>query len=395
MSCFLGFTHTVCNKNYHKLDMEMGDFKINDSYEIQREIYSKCRAFNKDVLEVFYKIPQDKLEKFLKTYRFAYGNEDARYLGEMYSVWKAKNVNPGDEILERIVTLLPRVLDFKTQCYLLKKLHEKFRKKDQYELKVNSNSLIEEVTPLIEQIVNKAYTVELPHSVEERLKWLSFDDLQIAKTILSEVQAQEGMIIAELFSNELETINRLLDSIPNTKSVIIHTIELPYGSIKLNIERSVKMDEKDDKIMPKPQSLFRPTPEDVLNNALENLDQKEAKEINKQAAQEFLKLAVSSKEKSQKVDNAKQDIGNLIDNATKLDRLNTKEYTIQGTYEGASGSTSIYVKGGSDTPNLDNKQQIKDDSRQHLRVSNNQQPTMMIVIFIVFGSLFLWLYFNK
>lgn len=49
-------------------------------------------------------------------------------------------------------------------------------------------------------------------------------------------------------------------------------------------------DEKNDEIVPKKQSLFPLTPEDIVDNALQNLDEKQAKRVTEKAADEVVKI---------------------------------------------------------------------------------------------------------
>ena len=64
---------------------------------------------------------------------------------------------------------------------------------------------------------------------------LSDQDAQIANAILAESQAQETRNAMSLLGQEIESIEHLLRTSPGT-SEVIHTIELPFGVIRLKIE---------------------------------------------------------------------------------------------------------------------------------------------------------------
>src|SRR5262249_38341427 len=137
---------------------------------------AKYGGFDEDILGVFYDLSESKFERLLKTYKFLHGIEAADYARRMYPLWQLRRAEPSSEVIERIMEILPRVLDFNAQCFLLRKLRERFRKRESYELEIDSSNWMDIINPLVQQIVSKAYTTELPATVQERLKWLSLDD---------------------------------------------------------------------------------------------------------------------------------------------------------------------------------------------------------------------------
>ena len=52
------------------------------------------------------------------------------------------------------------------------------------------------------------------------------------------------------------------------------------------------MDDENDGLVPQKQSLFPLSAEDIVDNALQSLDEQQAKEITKKAADEVVKIAV-------------------------------------------------------------------------------------------------------
>jgi len=101
-------------------------------------------------------------------------------------------------------------------------------------------------------------------------------------------------------------------------------------------------DENDD-LVPQKQSLFPMTADDIVDNALQNLDEQQAREVNKKAADEVVKIAVEKRKAEYRSDRAQQEMRNLIDNANLLDQK-VDDYKINSTFETATGTTSVEIK---------------------------------------------------
>jgi len=101
-------------------------------------------------------------------------------------------------------------------------------------------------------------------------------------------------------------------------------------------------DEKED-LVPRKQSLFDLTANDILDNALQNLDEKQAKEVSKKAADEVIRLAVEKRKAEYRSQSAQEEMGNLIQNANLLDERGG-DYQIKSTFETATGTTEVEIR---------------------------------------------------
>src|SRR4030095_2601357 len=103
------------------------------------------------------------------------------------------------------------------------------------------------------------------------------------------------------------------------------------------------MRDDDDELVPQKQSLFPVTAEDIVDNALQNLDENQAREVSKKAADEIVRLAVEKRKAEYRTDRAQEEMRNLIDNANLLDQR-VGDYKINSTFETATGTTSVDIK---------------------------------------------------
>jgi hypothetical protein len=103
------------------------------------------------------------------------------------------------------------------------------------------------------------------------------------------------------------------------------------------------MDDERDDLIPRKQSLFPVTAEDIVENALQNLDEHQAKEVTKKAADEVVRIAVEKRKAEYRTAQAQDEMRNLIDNANLLDQK-VGDYKINSTFETATGTTSVEIK---------------------------------------------------
>src|SRR5438093_12445150 len=103
------------------------------------------------------------------------------------------------------------------------------------------------------------------------------------------------------------------------------------------------MDDENDDLIPQKQSLFPMTADDIVDNALQNLDEQQAREVTKKAADEIVKIAVEKRKAEYRSDRAQEEMRNLINNANLLDEK-VDDYKINSTFETATGTTSVEIK---------------------------------------------------
>ncbi len=96
-------------------------------------------------------------------------------------------------------------------------------------------------------------------------------------------------------------------------------------------------------MVPQKQSLFHMTAEDIVDNALQNLDEQQAREVTKKAADEVVKIAVEKRKAEYRSDRAQEEMRNLINNVNLLDEK-VDDYKINSTFETATGTTSVEIK---------------------------------------------------
>jgi hypothetical protein len=103
------------------------------------------------------------------------------------------------------------------------------------------------------------------------------------------------------------------------------------------------MEDESTEIVPKKQSLFPISAEDIVDNALQNLDEGQARRVTEKAADEVVRLAVEKRKAEYRNAAAQDEMRNLIHNANLLDDQ-AGDFKISSTFETASGTTNVEIK---------------------------------------------------
>lgn len=96
-------------------------------------------------------------------------------------------------------------------------------------------------------------------------------------------------------------------------------------------------------IIPKKQSLFPISADDIVDNALQNLTEAQAHRVTEKAADEIVRLAVEKRKAEYRNEAAQDEMQNLINNANLLDQR-VGDYKINSTFETASGTTNVEIR---------------------------------------------------
>src|SRR5215204_5463401 len=102
-------------------------------------------------------------------------------------------------------------------------------------------------------------------------------------------------------------------------------------------------DEENTDLVPKKQSLFPVSADDIVDNALQSLDETQARRVTEKAADEIVRLAVEKRKAEYRNSASQEEMQNLIRNANLLDQQ-VSDYKIDSTFETASGTTNVEIR---------------------------------------------------
>ena len=195
----------------------------------------KPQFHNSKLISVLLSLDDAEVEKLLALYKKEFGGGAARYARKTYRKWKSGEVRPITQTFERFLVQLPKVMSFDLKVEVLRAFMEEYAAKDNYKLKVSIDDWEEKLTPLVNQIIDKTYTTQLPAEVERKLRWLGQNDMKLAQDILRRSQAEEGRIVVSMLRKEFANIEKLLEA-THLKPKVTHELKFPYGTITLSIK---------------------------------------------------------------------------------------------------------------------------------------------------------------
>lgn len=195
------------------------------------------RFHRTELMTVLLSLDDGAVKELLDLYKKQFGTGPARYARRTLDKWRTGKVRPATQTFERFLVHLPKVMPYDLKCDVLRHFMEEYANKETYELDVTTDDWEEKLDPLVRQIIDKAYTAQLPKEVEEKLRWLGDGDMVAAQQILRASQAEEGRIMVATLRDEFRGFETVL-SARHLKPKVTHVLEFPYGSIRLNIKRS-------------------------------------------------------------------------------------------------------------------------------------------------------------
>ena len=103
------------------------------------------------------------------------------------------------------------------------------------------------------------------------------------------------------------------------------------------------MADESEELVPQKQSLFDLKADDILDNALQNLDEKQIRDVTKKAADEVVRIAIEKRLAEHRSNAAHDEMRNLVNNANLLDQRGG-DYQINSTFETATGTTQVQIR---------------------------------------------------
>lgn len=103
------------------------------------------------------------------------------------------------------------------------------------------------------------------------------------------------------------------------------------------------MENGNEELVQQKKSLFPLSPDDIVDNALQNLNEKQVADVTKKVADEVVRIAIEKRKAEYRNNAAQDEMRNLINNANLLDER-VGDYKINSTFETASGTTNVEIR---------------------------------------------------
>ena len=240
--------------------------------QLQRQA-RELGGIDDDVRNAFLGLTKSQLHDFFFHYERRYGASARSYAKQAFLRWQSGTTRMSAQTTERLLQILPPFLGVGVKYELLRKLREKYRQPETHTIEVTTFNYRGILDPLVERLIAKAYSVNLPAELEQRLGWLSSSDTSAAKSLMAGAEAAAMKATLSRIDEEFLQMERLLAATP--KGTLKHKIELPYGVISLAVKRGRPMENgngNSDLVTNRTiDSTAITTSDQLLKNAIRNL----------------------------------------------------------------------------------------------------------------------------
>lgn len=198
------------------------------------ELSNTFGGIDKDVERIFLSLPNVKLESVFMRYGQQHDASALSYARAAYPRWQSGSTKMSGKVAERLLNLVPLVLDASARFDLVKKLRSAHMEKLRRHVTCEPNDWRNKVAPVLAELLTASQTFKLAPHVVERVRWLAGGDATAAQQLLAAAEQEEAAVRLGFLEAEFKRIDFLLQNIEATK-VISHTIELPQGTISVSI----------------------------------------------------------------------------------------------------------------------------------------------------------------
>jgi len=192
-----------------------------------------------DIERIFLNLPSYKLESVLTRYGREHGSPALSYARKTYPKWKSGSVRMSGKVAERLLNLVPTVLDADTRFELVKKLRDAHRSKINRHVQCEPHEWRSRVAPEVAELLASSSQFELPQSAVNRIRWLADGDSQAAQKLLAAAEEEEAVARLQHLEREFRRIDALINGVEGHKTVS-HTVELPQGTVRVTIGEPAK-----------------------------------------------------------------------------------------------------------------------------------------------------------
>lgn len=196
-------------------------------------------GIDKDIERIFLELPSYKLESVLTRYGREHGGSALSYARKTYPKWKSGSVRMSGKVAERLLNLVPTVLDADTRFELVKKLRDAHRTKINKHVRCEPHEWRAKVAPEVGELLASSSQFQLPESAVSRIKWLTDGDSQAAQRLLAAAEEEEAVARLQHLEREFRRVDVLLQNVQGQKTVT-HTIQLPQGTVNVTIGEPAK-----------------------------------------------------------------------------------------------------------------------------------------------------------
>lgn len=205
----------------------------------RNQLSAAVGGIDKDIERIFLNLPTQKLESVFMRYGREHGSSALSYARKAYPSWKSGGVRMSGKVAERLLNLVPAVLDSDARFDLVKKVRDAHRTKVNKHVRCEPHEWRTKVAPEVAELLASSSQFQLPGAAVSRIRWLADGDSQAAQRLLAAAEEEEAIARLRHLELEFRRIDTLIQNLQGKKTVS-HTIQLPQGTIHVSIGEPAK-----------------------------------------------------------------------------------------------------------------------------------------------------------
>ena len=328
----------------------------------RHQLTRRFGGVDRDVEKEFFALSERQSATLFYRYGAAYGDKAEAYARDTYLKWKRGSVQMSGQTAERLLNLVPPLLEPATRFQLIRKLRAHHIGTDTVYLIVGFDNWRDSVFAAVAKIVQKSQNANLPGDVISVARWLAQDDARAAQALLAQAEQEDARIRTSLLEQEIALIQAMASRLVDTTNSFRHVIRIPHGEIHLFVEtpkrkssllqwlfgEDKKMSDEQDKSkslerIANTAGLAKRPDVNLLDVAVEGLSPKDVEQIRARALEEKLRLDVGASEADQRFFNTARQMAADVRTARELDQ-GRNDFSIDSTHATASGQTTVRIK---------------------------------------------------
>jgi hypothetical protein len=333
----------------------------------RRQLTSLFGGIDHDVEKIFLNLRSQDRELLLKAYGHKYGENAEKYARKTFRKWKSGATKMSGLSATRLLDLIPPRLSEEERYELIRKLRKHYLTRERVIRNVNTpaTSWRQHVEPAVQELINVSRDLQLPEELLKKAEWLADGDTQAVERILQSIEEEEAKERTTYLEAEFKRIEIWVENVKNAKSVS-HLITLPQGDIHVKIQKKkptwyesifgeggTTMSGDSHELVPreKLQEALQilQSRGSLLNLTLDELSEDQRKDLQKQIADEQIRLDVSRHEAEQRFHNSTRDMAGTIQAVRSLEDSSKSDFVVDAKFQTASGQTNITVKKNNNT----------------------------------------------
>jgi hypothetical protein len=200
----------------------------------RRKFSESVGGIDSEVQQIFLALPEDKLAIVFQRYGEFHGTGALSYAKRTYPRWKSGMVQMSGPIAQRLLNLVPEVLDAEVRYEWVKKLRSMYMQKEHREVSCSPSNWFKMVAPVVDELIRRSSSFQLPADVVEKVNWIMQGDSLAAQALLAQIEVDQANDLAKYLPFEYQRIGSLLNDVNGTTSMI-HTIQLPQGTVEVSV----------------------------------------------------------------------------------------------------------------------------------------------------------------